>query len=221
MVRALKVTRGRKLRVDSTVVETNIHHPTDNRVLGHGMRVVSRLLRRAKQVLGEAVDMGQEVLRTQTRTVRRLTQQIHRIARRKGEEAAEQMNEAYAKLIKVAKASRAQAQKACEALRERVEDTAQQLVGQFEHFLPLVERAIERAQRRGISSALSERPVSWRVTVDAIRRRTRGWLSKRESSVSSFPRPIAFRPNVRSTKSNAGFGVVCAFALGARDASVC
>ena len=150
MARALKVTRGRKLRVDSTVVETNIHHPTDSRVLGDGVRVLSRLLRRAKKVIGEAVDRGPEVFRTRTRTVRRLTQQIHRIARRKGEEAAEQMKGSYAQLIKVAKASRAQAQEVCEALRERAEDTAQQLVGQFEHFLPLVERAIEQAKRRVI-----------------------------------------------------------------------
>jgi hypothetical protein len=27
--RSVKVSRGRKLRVDSTVVETNVHHPTD------------------------------------------------------------------------------------------------------------------------------------------------------------------------------------------------
>jgi transposase, IS5 family len=27
---SLKVTRGRKLRMDGTVVATNIHHPTDS-----------------------------------------------------------------------------------------------------------------------------------------------------------------------------------------------
>jgi transposase, IS5 family len=150
LARALKVTRGRKLRVDSTVVETNIHHPTDSRLMGDGVRVVSCLLRRAKQVMGDAVDLGQEVFRTRTRTVRRLTQQIHRMARRKGEEAAEKMKAAYAKLIKVAKASRAQAEKVYAALQEQAEDTAQRLGEQFEHFLPLVDRAIEQAQRRVI-----------------------------------------------------------------------
>src|SRR3712207_6632940 len=51
LARSLKVTRGRKLRVDSTVVETDVHHPTDSRLLGDGVRVVSRLLRKAKKVL--------------------------------------------------------------------------------------------------------------------------------------------------------------------------
>jgi IS5 family transposase len=150
LARSLKVTRGRKLRVDSTVVETNIHHPTDSRLVGDGVRVVSRLLRRAKQVMGDAVDLGQAAFRTRMRSVRRLTQQIHRMARRKGEEAAEEMKAVYAKLIKVAKASRAQAQKVCEALRERAEDSAQRLVAQFEHFLPLMDQAIQQAKRRVI-----------------------------------------------------------------------
>jgi IS5 family transposase len=40
LARSLKVTRGRKLRVDRTVVETNIHHPTDSGLLGDGVRVL-------------------------------------------------------------------------------------------------------------------------------------------------------------------------------------
>src|SRR5688572_23764641 len=52
LARSLKVTRGWKLRVDSTVVETNIHHPTDSGLLGDGVRVLSRLLRRVKAVVG-------------------------------------------------------------------------------------------------------------------------------------------------------------------------
>jgi transposase, IS5 family len=48
LARSLKVTRGRKLRADTTAVETDIHSPTDSGLVGDGVRVVSRLLRRAK-----------------------------------------------------------------------------------------------------------------------------------------------------------------------------
>jgi IS5 family transposase len=41
LARSLKVTRGRKLRVDSMVVESNIHHPTDSALLADGVRVIS------------------------------------------------------------------------------------------------------------------------------------------------------------------------------------
>lgn len=51
LARSLKVTRGRKLRIDGMVVETNIHHPTDSALLSDGVRVLSRLLRRAKKAL--------------------------------------------------------------------------------------------------------------------------------------------------------------------------
>ncbi len=148
LAHALKVTRGRKLRIDGTVVETNIHYPTDSRILGDGVRVVSRLLRRAKAVLGEQAGVGQAAFRTRTRSIRRLSQQLHRVARRKGEQAAEDLQQAYGKLIGIAKASRAQAARVVEALRGRATEQAQRLVARFHHFLPLMERAIAQATRR-------------------------------------------------------------------------
>jgi hypothetical protein len=40
------VLRGRRLRVDTTVVETNIHYPTDSTLLADGVRVLTRTLQR-------------------------------------------------------------------------------------------------------------------------------------------------------------------------------
>src|SRR5215213_5388443 len=92
---SLQVTRGRKLRVDSTVIATTIHHPTDSRLLGDGVRVLSRVRRRA--------------------------QQVHRLARRKGEAAAEEMKAVYARLIGIAQQSSRQAERVRAALAERAE----------------------------------------------------------------------------------------------------
>src|SRR5207237_8579424 len=44
LARSLKVTRGRKLRIDSTVVASAIHYPTNSTLLFDGMRVLSRLV---------------------------------------------------------------------------------------------------------------------------------------------------------------------------------
>jgi IS5 family transposase len=49
--RERRVVRGRRLRVDTTVVETNIHYPTDATLLADGVRLLTRGLRR----LGERV----------------------------------------------------------------------------------------------------------------------------------------------------------------------
>src|SRR5439155_10600336 len=89
LAQSLKVTRGRKLRIDGTVVETNVRYPTDSKTLGDGVRVLSRLVRRAKRTLGDGAAVGREAFRTRTRSVRRLAQHLHRVARRKGEQAAE------------------------------------------------------------------------------------------------------------------------------------
>ena len=87
LARQLKVTRGRKLRVDSTVVETTIHHPTDSSLLADGVRMLGRLVRRAKPAVGEALAGVRDAFRTRTRSARRQLQRIHRLARRKGEVA--------------------------------------------------------------------------------------------------------------------------------------
>src|SRR5215207_9249574 len=151
LARSLKVTRGRKLRVDSMVVETNIHHPTDSAFLGDGVRVLSRLLRRAKKALPAEVvrRLGKEAFRTRNRSVRRVAQQLHRIARRKGEKARKELKEAYRKLITITQASCAQASRILKVLGGYADDPgAERLLESLEHFVPLVEQGITQATRR-------------------------------------------------------------------------
>jgi IS5 family transposase len=47
--RARRVIQGRRLRIDTTVVETNIHYPTDATLLADGVRVLTRSLQRLGQ----------------------------------------------------------------------------------------------------------------------------------------------------------------------------
>jgi IS5 family transposase len=148
LARTLKVTRGRKLRVDSTVVETNIHHPTDSGLLCDGVRGVSRLLRRAKVVIGGAIALGKAVFRTRTRSARRVAQQLHRLARRKGGEAAEQVRQAYQRLLAIVQQSQRQAQQVCRVLRTQSGEPAQRLVQRFEQFLPRVAQVVSQTTRR-------------------------------------------------------------------------
>jgi transposase, IS5 family len=82
LARQARVTRGRKLRLDSTVVETPIHHPSDGSLLADGVRLLSRCLRRAKSVLGKSCGLGPAVFRTRNRSARRLLQSLHRLGRR-------------------------------------------------------------------------------------------------------------------------------------------
>jgi len=46
-----KIVRGKKLRLDTTVVESDIHHPTDTRLLTDGVRVITRVVSRLKKLV--------------------------------------------------------------------------------------------------------------------------------------------------------------------------
>src|ERR1051326_8240083 len=72
LARSLKVTRGRKLRIDSTVVASAIHYPTDSTLLADGIRVLSRWAQHAAAALS-----GQ---------VRRLGTRRTRLAKHRSEE---------------------------------------------------------------------------------------------------------------------------------------
>jgi IS5 family transposase len=150
LARSLRVTRGRKLRVDGAVVETNIHHPTGSGLLGAELRVLSRLLRRAKTLVGDTPGLAKAVFQSHNRSVRRLTQQRHRVARRKGEEAVAGMKGAYAKLLAITQRTQTRARAVCVVLQGRSEGRAQRLVQQVEQVLPRIDRAIAQAVRRVI-----------------------------------------------------------------------
>jgi transposase, IS5 family len=112
------------------------------------VRVLGRLLRRAKAVVEDAASLGAAAFRSHNRTVRRLTQHLHRVARRKGEAAAEDLKQAYAKLLAVARTTRRQAERVRDALREQTTDQGRRLRECLDHFLPLVAQAISQAERR-------------------------------------------------------------------------
>ena len=74
------VTAGRRMRVDTTVVETDIHHPTDSTLLGDGVRVLTRIMRKIATIAGA---MGTK-LRDRSRSVKLRLLEIGRVARAKG-----------------------------------------------------------------------------------------------------------------------------------------
>jgi transposase, IS5 family len=149
LARSLKVTRGRKLRVDTTAVETDIHFPTDSGLIGDGVRVVSRLLRRARAALGEAASGLKEAFRSRVRTVRRLSQQLHRIARRKNQKGREALKAAYRRLVATAKRTGAQGKRVLEVLKGRADDPkARRLAEHLGEVLPRLKQGVRQAERR-------------------------------------------------------------------------
>lgn len=151
LARQARLTQGRKLRLDGTVVQTAIHHPTDSSLLTDGVRVLSRAIRRAKPLVGEQVGGVRDAFRSRLRTMRRGLQTLHRLARQQGEEAAEARKDIYRKLVDTATETVRQAQRIRGALRATAEEArtaGQRLAEQLDRFVPLVQQAIGQATRR-------------------------------------------------------------------------
>ena len=89
------VVEGRKMRVDTTVVETNIHYPTDSSVLGDGVRVLTRAMKKVTAIAGT---VGTR-LRDRSRRVTHRVLEIGRIARSKGAQRQDHLTRAYQRLL--------------------------------------------------------------------------------------------------------------------------
>jgi IS5 family transposase len=90
-----KVVEGRKMRIDTTVVETNIHYPTDSSLLGDGVRVLTRAMKRIAAIVGDAGGK----LRDRSRSVKYRILEIGRAARSKGGAGKERVQQGYGKLL--------------------------------------------------------------------------------------------------------------------------
>jgi len=140
----LKVTKGRKLRTDGTVVETNIHPPKDSRQLADSVRVLGRTLTRAKAVLGEGAELAKTVFRNRSRSARYT-------ARKAGEYMGRQKErgqQAYRKLVEITRKTVAQAKTVLAKLKERGDKQAKRLAETLETFLPRAEQVIAQTVRR-------------------------------------------------------------------------
>ena len=89
------LVQGRRMRVDTTVVETNIHYPTDSSLLGDGVRVLIRTMRKITKITGEA---GAKLC-DRSRSVKLRVLDIARAARAKGKPHKQRLERAYGKLL--------------------------------------------------------------------------------------------------------------------------
>lgn len=95
IARAHDVVQGRRMRVDTTVVENNIHYPTDSSLLGDGVRVLTRTMRKISKLTGQA---GAK-LRDRGRGVGLRLLEIARAARGKAQPSQAKMKLAYGRLL--------------------------------------------------------------------------------------------------------------------------
>ena len=89
------VITGRRMRVDTTVVEANIHYPTDSTLLGDGVRVLTRAMKKITKIAGE---VGTKLC-DRSRSVKFRLLEIGRAARAKGATGQDKLKRSYRQLL--------------------------------------------------------------------------------------------------------------------------
>jgi transposase, IS5 family len=138
---------GSKLRNDTTVVQTNIHHPTDNTLLWDAVRVVTRSAER----LFEAIERRIDGFHNRTRAARRRMQEIQRMT---SNARKSQQTMKYQALIGLAEEVMTSARRVLQRTKNvRGKTVAAALAiaahrEEIEHYSALGERVIDQARRR-------------------------------------------------------------------------
>src|ERR1700745_3263374 len=113
------VVTGRRMRVDTTVVESNIHYPNESTLLGDGGGVLNRTMRKITDIVG----MAGTKLRNRSRSVKLRVLEIMRITRAKGSLNRERLQQRYRRLL----------------------DTTSRVVGQAKRFSEEISDGIKRS----------------------------------------------------------------------------
>lgn len=146
------IVEGRRMRVDTTVVETNIHYPTDASLLGDGVRVLTRTMKKITKLAGAAG----AVLRDRSRSTQRCLIQIGRAARSRSDQGKQRLQQCYRRLLAITGRVVGQAKRfAQEVARgcKRSVDLLQQMALQghrayIETMLPLVQQVMCQTRQR-------------------------------------------------------------------------
>lgn len=147
-----EIVQGRRMRVDTTVVETNVHYPTDSSLLGDGVRVLTRAMNKIGDIAGEA---GAK-LRDRSRSVKLRMLEIARSARSKAPQSQEKLKKAYGKLLDSTGRVMGQAKRFSQEIAEGVKrsaDILQQaalegLRKEIDTMLPRVKQVVQQTKTR-------------------------------------------------------------------------
>jgi transposase, IS5 family len=160
---AAGITTGSRLRVDSSVIESNIHYPTDSSLLNDAARVLSRLVHQARDLIRPNTPAQKAWFRDRHRQARRLARLIAQQAKRPRKKAEKSSLKWYVQLIRLADTLVTQVAQIQPGLANLTDLAAFGLQDMFEHYVPLVQQVIGQARQRiieGVAVPASEKVVS-------------------------------------------------------------
>jgi len=153
IAREKRVVKGRKMRVDTTVTETNIHYPTDSSLLGDGVRILTRTMKRIVEISGH---VGERV-RDRMRSVSHRVMEIARTSRSRAQnQGQERLRHSYKRLLNSTGQVVAQAKRIVDEVAHGIKRSRKRadqlrlkaLQAELERMIPLVKQVMRQTKAR-------------------------------------------------------------------------
>jgi IS5 family transposase len=151
-----KVIRGRKMRVDTTVVESNIHYPTDSGLLNDGARVLTRTMKKIEKKAGGL----KRRIRERKRSVTKRVIAIGHALRHKGPAGEEKRKREYRELLHVTRQILGDARRVLEEVEGLPRRRRALVQGMCEHLKTMADRvqSVVRQTKARIFGGLTKLP---------------------------------------------------------------
>jgi IS5 family transposase len=143
-----KVTGGRKMRTDGTVVESHIRPPSDGRLLADSVRVLARSLAGGQTILKAAKQKVLSEFEDFTKTAKGLARKIGETLRSKKEAAQVAGRQQYEKLLGMTEQTIDWAVQTQKQLQKQSQQKAKRLAETLNTFIPRARQVIQQTTRR-------------------------------------------------------------------------
>lgn len=141
-----KVIRTKKVRVDTTVVSANIHHPTDASLLCDGVRVINRVVKRIKKVFS----VVKIKWRDRSRSIKRRIISIVKFGVSKGKRGKEFVKDKVAEVVEITREVVESARKVLKevkgGLRKGLGKSFSRIVEKLEEVVEVVKKVIKQTE---------------------------------------------------------------------------
>lgn len=146
-LKSKKIIKGKKLRMDSTVVESNIHFPTDSGLLSDSVKKITKIVKEIKSL---RVATGTK-FRDRTRTVKKIILQLCKNLHKKATTKKESIKEQTKKLLEITKLVLKQSENVikdtAQAAKEDFSDGIKSLHNDLDKFTNIARRIEEQTKK--------------------------------------------------------------------------
>lgn len=150
-----KIIRGNRLRLDTTVIESNIHYPTDAGLIADCVKAISRTVKKIKQTGQEAV----KGFRSKPRTIRKQVLSIAKLFRRRSNQTFNEVRQITGEMAQTAQELISMGEKVLR--RFRLENPDSRLFQKLDEQLELTRKIVQQAKAVNAGNRhLPERIVS-------------------------------------------------------------